>query len=169
MTRTTFVIALSAIALTASSLNADPWPHRRPGLWEMTMTMTNSHMPPMTSKYCIDQATEDSLMNMGQGMMQKSCPNHDVHVVGGHGTVDMVCTFGKYTQTSHSVIAFSGNTAYHSDTRAHMDPPMPYGGGDHTSTIDARWTGPCPADMKPGDIVTGNGMRMHMPMNAGSH
>lgn len=128
----------------------------------MTMTMQNSRMPALTSKYCIDAATEDALMNSGQSMMQKACSKRDVHVVGGNGTVDTVCKFGKYTQTAHAIVTFTGNTAYQMQTHDHMDPPMPYGGADHSSTIDARWMGPCPPDMKPGDIVTANGMRMNM-------
>jgi hypothetical protein len=131
------------------------------------MTMQNSPMPPMSSKYCIDAATEANLMNMGKGIMQQACARHDLHVVGHTGTVDTVCTFGKYTQTSHTIFTFSGDTAYQSQTHSHMNPAMPYGGADHQSSIDAKWMGPCPPDMKPGDIVMANGMRMHM--NPGGH
>jgi hypothetical protein len=94
--------------------------------------------------------------------MRQSCPKHDVHVTGGSGSIDTVCKFGKYTQTAHTVITFTGNTAYRSQTQSHMTPAMPYGGADHMSSVDARWAGPCPADMKPGDIAMANGMRMHM-------
>ena len=119
-------------------------------------------MGPMTSKYCIDQATESSMMNQGQGMMQQSCPTHEVHVTGGRGTIDTVCKFGSMTQSSHTLVTFTSDSAYHMDTTSHMTPPMPYGKADHVMSIDAKWTGPCPSDMKPGDIVTANGMRMHM-------
>ena len=161
MKKTILIAALTAIAFTIPA-KTDPWPHRKPGLWQMTMTMQGSPVPPMTSKYCIDAKTESYLMNQGQGMMQQSCPTHDVHVAGGRGTIDTVCKFGKYTQTAHTLITFTGDSAYRSETKSQTDPPMPYGGKDHTSAIDARWTGPCPPDMKPGDIVMANGMRMHM-------
>jgi hypothetical protein len=42
--------------------------------------------------------------------------------------------------------------------------------GRSTATVsqDAKWTGICPADMQPGDIVMANGMRMNVKtmMNA---
>jgi hypothetical protein len=131
--------------------------------------MQNSKMPPMTSKVCVDEATEAALTNMGQGTMRQTCPKHDVHVAGSNATIDSVCKFGPYTQTAHTAIAFAGNSSYRSETHTHMQPPMPNAGGDHVSTIDARWSGPCPADMKPGDVVMGNGMRMNMRAMGGMH
>jgi len=161
MKKTILVAALAAIAFTIPA-RTDPWPHRKPGLWQTTMTMQGVPRPPMTSKYCVDEATESYMMNQGQGMMQQSCPTHDVHVMGGRGTIDMVCKFGSMTQTSHTLVTFTGNAAYHSETKSHMTPPMPYGKADQQMSVDATWTGPCPPDMKPGDIVMANGMRMHM-------
>ena len=29
-------------------------------------------------------------------------------------------------------------------------------------TMEARWTGPCTAGQKPGDIIMGNGMKMNV-------
>jgi hypothetical protein len=162
--RTVFFLGAAVLAASLSA-NADPWPHRKSGLWQVTITMQNSPMPPMTSKYCIDQATETALLNTSQGMMRESCSKRDVHVMGGTGTIDTVCKFGKYTQTAHTAVTFTGDSAYRSQTLSHMSPAMPYGGADHMTSVDARWTGPCPPSMKPGDMIMANGMRMHMNPN----
>jgi len=43
--------------------------------------------------------------------------------------------------------------AYHVETQGRFDPPL--AGLAETHTVqDAKWTGPCPADMRPGDMVT---------------
>ena len=33
-------------------------PHRKPDLWEMTMTMHGENQPPMVTRLCLDAATE---------------------------------------------------------------------------------------------------------------
>ena len=34
--------------------------------------------------------------------------------------------------------------------------------GVHAMTIEATWKGPCPADLKPGDMVLPGGMKINM-------
>ena len=34
-------------------------------------------------------------------------------------------------------------------------------GSDSTAAQEGKWTGPCPPDMKPGDLVTGNGVKVN--------
>ena len=164
MNRYTVLVAIAIVLAAAmhSGSSADPWPHRKPGLWQMTMTMQGSPMGPMTSKYCIDAATEAVLMQMGQSTANKMCSSETVHVAGSTGTIDAVCRFGKTTSTSHTTVTFLGDTAYRSETHSHLDPPSKFMKGDRIMTNDARWVGSCPAGMKPGDIDTADGMRMHM-------
>jgi hypothetical protein len=40
--------------------------------------------------------------------------------------------------------------------------PMPQANGPHKVAIEATWTGPCPADMKAGDMEMPGGMRINM-------
>ena len=157
-----FVVSV-AMALPAT---ADPWPHRKPGLWQMTVSFRGAPMPPMSSKYCVDAATESALMSAGQNAANKMCGGTSIHVTGGSGTIDATCKFGGMTTTSHTVITFVGNSAYHGETRSHISPAPAYAHGDQVTTNDAKWVGPCPANMKPGDVVMANGMRMHLDPNA---
>ena len=61
---------------------------------------------------------------------------------------------------------FTGDTSYHTETKSTYDPPakgMPSG----NSTVDGRWTGPCPAGMQPGDAVLPDGRKVNMRAMAG--
>jgi hypothetical protein len=46
--------------------------------------------------------------------------------------------------------------------KMHSEPPLRDGGGDHTTVMDSKWTGPCPSDMVPGDMTGPNGMKMNL-------
>jgi hypothetical protein len=155
------ILTIVACLTVVSAANADPFPHRKPGLWQTTLILSGTKMPPMVSKFCIDAATESALTNFGQDAMKDMCSKRDVHVVGGNGTIDTVCKIGGSLQTTHTVVSFVANTAYHSEIHSHMVPPL-YGKSDSLTISDARWTGPCPPGMKPGDMVMANGMKMHM-------
>jgi hypothetical protein len=36
------------------------------------------------------------------------------------------------------------------------------GKSDSTTTQQAKWIGACPPDMRPGDLVTGNGVKINL-------
>jgi hypothetical protein len=153
-------LALLAL-LGATCAHADSYPHRKPGLWEITLSSPDSKMPPATSRMCIDAATEASLMSTGGSACTKMCSTCDVKFTGSSGTVDTVCTFSGKTQTTHSQITFTGDSAYRSEVLAKFDPPIA-GKTERRSVHEAKWVGACPADMKPGDMVLPTGMKMHV-------
>ena len=160
------VLVAVLFALASAPANADPWPHRKPGLWQMTMTMQGSPMGPTASKYCIDAATESALLQQGQVATRKMCGEPRVHIAGNTGTIDAVCRFGKMTSSSHTAVTFFGNSAYRTETHSHTEPASKYLKADRVMTTDAKWIGPCPGNMKPGDIETANGMRIHLNRKA---
>ena len=162
----TGITVLAAFALM-SSANADPYPHRKPGLWQVTISSPNSKTAPKSAQICIDATTEAALMSTGTTGSKKMCTKSEIHFEGASGTTDTVCQFGNSTQTAHSKISFMGDSAYRIETQAHYDPPL-FGKTDQTMTTDGKWTGPCPDTMKPGDIITANGMKMHFDPNASS-
>jgi hypothetical protein len=57
-----------------------------------------------------------------------------------------------------SVGKFTGDfdSSYTGEVVTTFTPPM-FGNGRNTISISAKWLGACPADMKPGDIVTEHG------------
>jgi hypothetical protein len=96
-------------------------------------------------------------------MAAKHCTRNDITVSGAVVTTESECKIGDSTFTTTSTINFTGDSAYHSEVKTHFDPPV-LGKSDMTLTQDGKWTGPCPPDMKPGDFVMGNGMKVNLKM-----
>ena len=155
------VLLSTAMLLVVSIASADEFPARKPGLWEVVTTTGGTNAPPNKSKLCIDKATEEALQAFGTAATSKMCSKSQVRVSGKVVTVESTCQIGTSQQTSRSTLTFSGDTAYHTQINAHFDPPF-LGKTDSVTTQDAKWSGPCPADMRPGDIVTATGMRMNI-------
>jgi hypothetical protein len=156
-------IAIAAAVLFATSATSAfsmGFPARRAGLWTVTVTMENMKIPPRTNKMCIDAATDAKLMNLGVASKDAKCTSMNVSGMGNTRTIDSVCHMNGGEQKNHIVMAYSGNAAYHMDMRSQFSPPV---AGHSQSHIvqDAKWIGPCPADMKPGDMMI-NGMKINM-------
>jgi hypothetical protein len=160
----TWVVALAAIGGPAC---ADDIPHRKAGQWEITSQQVGSKSPPMTQRICLDRETDELMYRhvAGAGM---PCTKLDIHANGKTVTVSAVCNFGKSQLTSTGVTTFSGDAAYHTVIHGRFEPPTMGGTGETQSTQDGKWTGACPADMRPGDIVmktpgpNGHEMRMNL-------
>ncbi|HKH80673.1 MAG TPA: DUF3617 family protein [Methylovirgula sp.] len=143
----------SAVAL------ADDYPPRKPGLWELAVQREGR--PVTTMKMCIDPDTDQLFHKFGTDMAAKHCTRNDIKVSGAIVTTESECKIGNTTITTTAVINFTGDSAYHSDVKTHIDPPV-LGKTDATLTQDGKWTGPCPPDMKPGDFVMANGMKINV-------
>jgi hypothetical protein len=151
-------VSLIAFALVcAQPAAALDLPARKPGLWEIKMTLEGRNIPMPTAQHCIDAET-DKLMNSIGGSMQKDmCSKQDVQKVGSTIVVDSVCKIGQGTTTSHGVVSGDFNSAYTVKVTSKREggPAVPGMPADGTSamTIDAKWLGPCAADQKPGDMI----------------
>jgi len=153
--------ALLGLVVSTTSVRADDMPTRKAGLWEVTMHMSVANMPPQVMKFCTDAATDAALFKLGMNAAQGMCSHQDMHRSGSVVTVDTECKLGETDMTSHSVMTFTGDTAYQTESKSHFNPPM-MGRSDSTTTQEAKWTGPCPADMQAGDLIGPNGMKMNM-------
>jgi uncharacterized protein DUF3617 len=139
-------------AVTATDL-ADQLPHYKPGLWNITLMMASR---PGDEKICLDKATENEMRQLGVGVNRNLCSKTEVHSSGSQYTSVATCK----GQTVSTVLTFSGDSAYHADITSHST------AGDRKSSMDAKWLGACPVDMKPGDVVvTIQGMPRPMRMN----
>jgi len=156
-------IAIAATVLFAVSaapaLSAD-FPARRAGLWDVTVNMESMKIPARTNKMCIDSATDAKLMNLGVASKEAKCTSMNVSGMGSTRIVDSVCHMNGGEQKNHIVMTYSGNSAYHMDMQSQFSPPIAGKSQSHI-TQDAKWIGPCPADMKPGDMMI-NGMKINM-------
>jgi len=155
-------LVLAGAAICAPALALD-LPSRKPGLWLVTMIIPGmgANMPSHETRMCTDESTEAAMMSSGGNMAQGMCSKPDIKRDGDTVTSDSVCQMGQTRVTSHSVTHFIGDSAYHTDIKTSFDPPM-MGRADSAMTQDAKWAGPCPAGMLPGDIVMPNGMKLNL-------
>jgi hypothetical protein len=149
--------------LLVSPLAAQDMPPRKAGLWEVKMTMEGVGMPPMTSHQCVDAETDQQMNTIGSGMSRSMCSKQEVKRVGDSIVVDSVCNIGGMTTTSHGVMTGDFNAAYTVRVTSKRQGGPPQAGPAETKMlIAAKWTGPCKADQKPGDIIMPGGMKMNI-------
>ncbi len=111
---------------------------------------------------CIDEKTDNAVQQQAQGMTKQSCSKQEIKKSGNQIIVDSVCKFGETTATTHSVFTGSFDTAYKVETKSTYDPPMMGTMKEGSAVIEAKWLGACKPDMRPGDMILGNGMRINM-------
>ena len=154
-------IIIASLLLAAAHAAAIDLPKRKPGLWEMTLSAPDGKRPPRSAKYCIDAATEALMDNLAGGMTRHDCIKNDVLPQGASVVVDSVCMIDKSKVTGRSIITAEGDTIFHMQVHTHFDPPL-WGQADVDSTSDSKWLGACPADMRPGDMMTTSGIKVNI-------
>lgn len=162
--------AIAAVLLFAAPALALDLPARKPGLWELKMTIEAnkrpSHLASQLTKHCTDAST-DKLMNKNfGGSSEQSCSKQDMKTSGNTIVIDSVCNYSGMTVTSHSVVTGSFDSAYTVDVTATRSgkPPAPGMAADGSShmVIDAKYLGPCAAGQRPGDVIMSNGMTVNV-------
>jgi hypothetical protein len=141
------------LAATLPPAWAEETPHRRAGLWELTRPAVDASNPARTSSVCIDADTEAMLRNIGNSFARSTCSNATIHAAKDKVTADTVCELGGSHATNHTVITFTGDTAYRQLSTTHFDPPL-FGRSEVATEMEGQWVGPCAADMRPGDMIT---------------
>ena len=157
-------VLLAVVLLSGSQAFALDLPARKPGLWEITMTLEGRKLPPQTAQHCIDAETDKQMNAMGSGMT--TCSKQDVQRSGNTITVDSVCKVGAATSTSHAVVTGDFSSAYTVKVTSKREggPPMKGSapGGATTMNIAAKWLGACKADQKPGDMILAGGRKVNI-------
>ena len=160
-------ISLVAFALisTAPAAALD-LPTRKAGLWEIKMAFEGRNIPAQTMEHCIDAETDKLMNSVGGNMRADTCSKQDMQKVGATIVVDSVCKVGAGTLTSHAVVTGDFNSAYTVKVTSKREggPPAKGTAADGTSgmTIDAKWTGPCKPDQKPGDMIMAGGRKFNV-------
>jgi hypothetical protein len=137
------------LALAAGAVSAQDLPTRRPGLWEITMQVTNS--PSQTMRQCIDEKTDQQMQRFGQGLSQQQCTKNTMQRDGDRYVGESECKLGPTVATSRSVFGGDFEKAYRGEVETRYAPPMA-GIAQSKVTMSAKWAGACPAGWKPGDM-----------------
>ena len=98
--------------------------------------------------------------------MKSMCSKNDIRRDGNRVYTTAECKFGESAAKLSSVTTFTGETAYHTETKATYNPPMPNMPSGN-STMDGRWVSACPAGMQPGDIMLPDGRKFNSRTMAG--
>jgi hypothetical protein len=147
--------ALLILVLGVTAAAAAELPVRKAGLW--TLSVKNSDGRTVSMQQCVDAKTDAALQSMGGGMAQRACSKRDVQRSGDTITIDSVCTIAGRTRTTHAVItgSFDSNYTMVMTSQGQGTPAA-------STTMTAKWTGPCAAGQKPGDTIMANGFKMNI-------
>lgn len=149
-----FVLSTGYGVAAAASSDAT---QRKSGLWEMKMS--GGHMPGgMTMQQCVDQKSDD-ISKMQEP--KSNCTKNVVRREGEKIVAESVCKVEGTTATTRTVFTGKFDSTYKAEIRSTYDPPM-HGMRESSSTIEAKWLGPCLTGQKPGDMVM-PGMPSGMP------
>lgn len=137
---------------------------QKPGLWQLTQSL-----PQMGGSYkqkiCVSAKQGATLAVTGQDFLGKpemarlSCTVHTVRKQDDGADIDSVCEVNDTTLTSNIHVDIIGHDAYHQTAETRYSPAFA-GHGDLVTITDGKWLGDCPANMKPGDFVTQDGVHM---------
>jgi hypothetical protein len=143
-------------------------PSRKPGLWKQTVSTSGIRQ---VSSICLDKAAEAKLAVWGAGASKDVCQQTSVSAVPGGWAFKSSCDMGSGGKTvSQGTVTGDFNTSYRVEAESTTEGAgAPQMNGPHKMTMEATWEGPCPADMKPGDMALANGMKMNMLDMAAGH
>ena len=156
-------LVLLTLILTAAFAQAQDAPKRKSGLWELKRTSTMTRGQTRVYKMCIDQASDNAFHQLAEGAQSERCKAAAPRRDGDKLIVEAVCEIGNSapsTATTRAVITGNFDSAYKIESKSTFAPPL-RGKAESTSVMEAKWTGPCKADMRPGDVILPNGNKVN--------
>jgi hypothetical protein len=156
------VLVLGTVA--TASAQAQQFPVRRAGLWELTITRDDGKLPPQVMQQCTDAKT-DRLMNpFGGDVTAGLCPGHDFRKAGKTLVITATCKIGPMKVLSHGIVSgdFDSNYTVKVTSKVEGAPAFARALVAGSTTIHARWTGACKPKQRPGDIVMADGRTMNI-------
>lgn len=158
--RASFALAIVCSGFGAGALAAEP-PTLKSGLWELARSTTQPPEAKRLTTMCLDESVQAEMREYGLGVARELCSKSDRRVEGNRVIIDATCKLGATTMTTHSVMTFSGNTAYRTEASATYDPPLMNMTEAQTS-IDGKWVGACKPGQQPGDITLESGQTINI-------
>lgn len=130
-------------------------PPRRPGLWAHTMiTGPNT----TESQSCIDAATDHAMLQHGIDIMRRDGGTVTVTSSGSQLHVASSADLSGHAMTFVEDFTLLNDTTMQGRGHMRIDPPYEPGQEENDIRQDSHWIGPCPSDMRPGDVVANGRM-----------
>jgi hypothetical protein len=152
--------AASLLTIASVSAHAQAFPKVKSGLWESVTTSDGQPNTSFKTQICMNDEVMAESMKMGQAMAQGMCSTFKMETRGNTIIGGAECKFGQSKMRSNSVTTVKSDTAYRTETKATFDPPL-MGKKESVTVADAKYVGPCGANMKPGDVMM-NGRKMNV-------
>lgn len=157
----------AALALAASALlgilrlaNAsepkEDTPSRKPGLWQIQLTIDDGSYAIPASQMCIDASAEKRLTLAGAQMDRKACSTYLVsRQRDGTWVIHSVCQLDANTTAKTDGVASGDFLSTYSinATGVTSGSPNSNRNGSHRVAINAKWLGSCPVGQHGGDVT----------------
>lgn len=153
MTRFTL---LAAATVFATGVAAQDMPKMKAGLWETSTATASQHdakSRSRTTTMCVNEAVQKEMMTFSQRMGAK-CSKNITRRDGNKFIGEAECQFGTSVMKSQTIATFSSDTSYRVESHSTFTPPIA-NMSESKATQEAKYIGPCPAGMKPGDMNMG--------------
>ena len=156
------ITLLLAVILGAGLAQAQDVPKRKSGLWEIKVQSFRKEGV-RTMQMCVDPKTDNAVRQLVEARRHESCKKVTLRREGDKQLVDAECTLGgsQTTAKTHGVITGSFDSAYKIESTSTFNEPV-HGKSEGSAVIEARWTGPCQSDQKPGDVILANGTKFNI-------
>lgn len=139
-------------------------PTRKAGLWQQAISRDGKAGRLGAIKLCVDAATDARMGVFGRHLAKSECQRSVSRDPSGLYRFSAVCNLndGAVVRTIGTA---SGD--FGADYRVHSELTIsgsPFGPADgvHVLDITGHYLGACPADMKPGDVLLGPGMKVNI-------
>jgi hypothetical protein len=163
--KTLLILNAAIAAAIIGNVRADEIqpPFTKDGLWQATTSHTMAgKTTQMIMKICQNRDTQQKDRDLSAQLRQKDQCAHTTTQAGpGIYVIEKKCTTGPNAgSSSKSTMTFQGDAAYRLDM--HMTSSA---GAESAMSIEAKYLGPCPPDMKPGDAVMPDGKKINTSGN----
>jgi len=161
MQRTSFILLVSALAL--GSAQAQEKFQRKSGLWELRRTSTVTAGQVRTYQMCVDQASDNALSPLADGSPGEVCDVSKLQRNGDKLSIDAACKMPQSGAlgTTHAVVSGKFDSAYKVESKTKFEPPI-RGHPESDAVLEAKWTGPCKPNQRPGDVIGPRGEKSNL-------
>ncbi|HWF01776.1 MAG TPA: DUF3617 family protein [Caulobacteraceae bacterium] len=136
------------------------WPQRRAGLWEENITQSGRGERQQRMRVCLDASNEMRLSMFGSEEA-KTCRRSGTRRPDGAYDFTTACSAAGASLTTHGVASGDFVAGYHVHSTVTVSgSPIGVLNGQRDVDVDARWLGPCPAGMSPGQVVAGGHQKL---------
>ena len=144
-----------------SVVDPSTMPKRKPGLWSHSMVTEGTTQ---AVQLCIDADTDAKMSVWGQSVSKEMCSKNVITKTAGGYAFESECDIagmghssGKGTVTGDFSSAYTVKM-----TSTTTGSSMPQANTTTEMTLNAKWEGACPADMKGGDMLLPGGVKINM-------